>query len=381
MKKFILFISILVATFVSVYSNKIFVFASTNLEVSAKSAYLIDADSKSLIYSKNENDRLPIASMTKIMLLLLTFEKLEANELDLDEKILVSKRASSMGGSQVFLQADKEYLVSDLIKCIITASANDASVAIAERLYKNEENAVIAMNEKAKELKLSNTLFSNCTGLPKATQYSSAKDVAIMLLELCKYPNYFEYSKIFLDELVHPDGQKTMLTNTNKLTKFYAGCDGGKTGFTNEAGFCLAATAKRGNMRIISVLINEPDSKTRFYDCSKMFDYCFENFDNKLILSNKAPYQYETIIECAKSTTVNVIPEKNYYVFGKKNFNENITIDFIPNAKIKAPINMGDKVGVFKIYKDNKIIAEIKAVAAENVSRKGLFDYAYEIAQ
>ncbi len=380
MKKIVLFISLLILVFSTIHANNVLVFASNEISVSAKSAYLIDAESKTLIYSKNENDRLPIASMTKIMLLLLAFEKIENGDLNLEEKIVVSERASSMGGSQVFLQANKEYLVSDLIKSIIIASANDASVAIAEQIYGSESSAVDAMNEKAKQLKLINTLFSNCTGLPKATQYSSAKDVAIMLVELCKYPKYFDYSKIYLDELNHPDGQKTTLTNTNKLSKFYAGCDGGKTGFTNEAGYCLAATAKRGSMRVVGVLINESNSKTRFADCSKMFDYCFENYDNKQILSVNAPYQYEANVECAKKPVVEVMPEQNYYIFGKKNFNEKVSVEFEPISNLKAPLNKGDKVGVFKIYKNSVFTAEINGLAAETLDRKGIFDYLKEIA-
>ncbi|MBR3863799.1 MAG: D-alanyl-D-alanine carboxypeptidase [Clostridia bacterium] len=380
MKKIILFISLLVVAFSSFYTNKLTAFASNELEVSAKSAYLMDYESKTLIYSKNENERLPIASMTKIMLLVLAFEKIEKGELNLEQKITVSERASSMGGSQVFLQANKDYLVSDLIKSIIIASANDASVAIAEKIYGSESVAVDAMNEKAKQLKLTNTLFSNCTGLPKPTQYSCAKDVAMMLAELCKHPNYFNYSGIYLDELVHPDGQKTVLTNTNKLSKFYAGCDGGKTGFTNEAGYCLAATAKRGSMRIVGVLINESNSKTRFADCSKMFDYCFENYDNKQILSIEPPYQYEINVDCGKKDIIEVMPAQNYYIFGKKNYNEKVTIDFEPISKVKAPIKKGDNVGVFKVYKNNVLIAEINALACENLDKKGILDYAKDIA-
>ena len=380
MKKIILFISLLVVAFSSFYTNKLTAFASNELEVSAKSAYLMDYESKTLIYSKNENERLPIASMTKIMLLVLAFEKIEKGELNLEQKITVSERASSMGGSQVFLQANKDYLVSDLIKSIIIASANDASVAIAEKIYGSESVAVDAMNEKAKQLKLTNTLFSNCTGLPKPTQYSCAKDVAMMLAELCKHPNYFNYSGIYLDELVHPDGQKTVLTNTNKLSKFYTGCDGGKTGFTNEAGYCLAATAKRGSMRIVGVLINESNSKTRFADCSKMFDYCFENYDNKQILSIEPPYQYEINVDCGKKDIIEVMPAQNYYIFGKKNYNEKVTIDFEPISKVKAPIKKGDNVGVFKVYKNNVLIAEINALACENLDKKGILDYAKDIA-
>lgn len=381
MKKFIILLALTATCICSVVTFKVTnVFAQDNLTVSAKSAYLIDAGSKTVIYSKNENERLPIASMTKIMLLLLAFEKNAKNQFDLNQKILVSERASSMGGSQVFLQANKEYLASDLIKSVIIASANDASVAIAEKLFGSEENAVDIMNKKAKQLKLNNTLFSNCTGLPKPTQYSCAKDVAIMTLELCKYPKYFEYSSIYLDQLTHPDGQKTTLTNTNKLTKFYSGCDGGKTGFTNEAGFCLSSTAKRGNMRVIGVLINEPDSKTRFSDCSKMFNYCFENYDSKAILSTKNAYEHQTNVECGKKSTVTIFPERDFYVFGKKNVDEKVTVEYHQPDKIKAPIKKGEKIGEFILYKNGKELATINALAGEDIDKWSFFDYLKEIA-
>ena len=207
--------------------------AESNLTANSESAYLIEYQTGTVLYSKNEEKRLPIASMTKLMLLLLTFENIENGSLKIDEKINVSSTASGMGGSQVYLEADKEYVCSDLIKSIIIASANDASVAMAERLYGSEENCVSAMNNRAKELQMNSTLYSNCTGLPKPTQYSCAKDVAMLLSKVCAYSQYFEYSKTWMDELQHPSGNVTGLTNTNKLVRFYVGCDGGKTGYTS----------------------------------------------------------------------------------------------------------------------------------------------------
>ena len=248
------------------------------LNVSAKSAYLMDYGTQTVIFAQNERAHLPIASMCKIMTLLLSFEAIDAGVLDMEEEITVSERAASMGGSQVFLEANSKYLVKELLKSIVVCSANDSCVALAERIAGNESVFVDRMNERAKGLGANDTLFANCTGLPKEPQYSCAKDVALMLKELLKNEEYYAFGKVWLDKFAHPQGRYTEITNTNKLVRFYDGCDGGKTGFTNQAGFCLAATAKRGGMRVISVVIGEQDSKTRFDDVRSMFDYAFANY-------------------------------------------------------------------------------------------------------
>ena len=354
----------------SFFKNKVY---AEQFELSAKNVFVCDSNSQTVIYSKNENERRPIASMTKIMLLLLTFEQINQNKLNLNEEVTISENASGMGGSQVFLQANKKYKVEDLIKSIIIASANDASVAIAERLFGSEDHAVQMMNNKAKQLNLNNTLFSNCTGLTKPTQNSSAKDVAIMLCELLKHELYYKYSGIFLDELTHPDGQKTTLTNTNKLVRFYEGCDGGKTGFTNEAGYCLAATAKRGNMRIISVIINEPDSKTRFAECSQLFNYAFNNFSSKMVLNKDNIYEVKAHVEKGKEEYVEIAKKDNFFVFGERNKDQKITLDFIPN-KVCAPVYKGDPIGKFIIYKEGVSIGEVTAIAVTDVLKITVFD-------
>ena len=344
----------------------------------AKSAYLCDYTSGTIIYSKNENERRPIASMTKIMLLVLAFEKEKAGEFSLDETIKVSANASGMGGSQVFLETNGEYLAGDLIKSIIVSSANDSSVAIAERLFGSEIGAVRAMNEKAEEMGLKNTLSSNCTGLMKPTQYSSAKDVAAMLSALIGYEKYFDYSKIYLDEIQHSNNRKTQMTNTNKLVKYYNGCDGGKTGFTNEAGFCLAATAKRGATRLVSVVIGEADGKKRFADTSGLFDYGFGNYSSKCVLASDKPSDYSVDVKGGKANYVNVVPEKDILVFGLNNTKENVRIVFEPQT-VSAPVNIGDGAGKFIVFKDEIKIAEYNAVCFEKIDRMGYIDYIKDI--
>ncbi len=339
------------------------------LKTGAKSVYLMSADCGDVIYSYNEDLRLPIASMTKIMLLNLVFEAVEGGKLSLNEDILVSENAQSMGGSQVFLQANKYYKCSDLVKSVIIASANDASVALAERLFVTEDNCVNEMNKKAKELGLSNTLFSNVTGLTKPTQYSCAKDVAKMTCYLTQFDDYFKFSNIYLDELTHPDGSKTTLINTNKLVRFYDGCDGGKTGFTNEAKFCLSATAKRNDMRLVCVCIGEESSKERFNDVSNLLNFGFNNFKQKLILDKNEVLTQSLKIKGSASETVEFKVENSVYGFEKRTENEDFTYNFEFYNDLVAPISCGEIIGNAVVYKNGVEISRTCLVLETNVEK------------
>ena len=362
------------------YSGAVVYAANDDFSVKAKAAYLVDYGSGEVIYAKNETERLPIASMTKLMLLNLCFDKLDEGEFAMTDDVTVSAKASGMGGSQVFLDANKPYKASELIKSIIVASANDASVAMAERLYGSESACVDEMNARAKEWGLDDTLFSNCTGLPKPTQYSCAKDVAKMLSEVVKHDEYFEYSKIWTDEIDH-GGRKTEITNTNKLVRFYEGCDGGKTGYTAESGFCLAGTAKRGNMRLIAVVIKGESSKSRFADVSSAFNYGFDNYSSKAALDDEKELSVTAKVEKGIKKDVKIIPENDVYVFSKKNEKQDIVIDFEPYNKIKAPIKKGDKVGCLIVYKNGVETGRTNALAAETVNKKTYFDYVRDVAR
>ena len=360
--------------------NFTFAKADQNLLTKSKSAILMDAETKTVVYSSCERERRPIASMTKIMLLNLCFENVKNGNLSLDEQITVSKTASAMGGSQVFLEANYSYKASDLIKSVIIASANDASVALAERLYGSEANCVEKMNEKCAEWNLKDTLFSNCTGLPKPTQYSSASDVAVMLCNLISYDEYFKYSNVWMDEIEHSKGRKTGLTNTNKLVKFYDGCDGGKTGFTSESGFCLAATAKRGSLRLVSVVINAPDSKTRFADVSNMFNFGFDNYTSKMVVDSSKPLELKVRINKSKIGEVQVAPSCDVFIFGERNKKENVTIDFEP-FDVCAPIKKGDRVGKLKVFKDSVEYKSVDVISMQDVDEKTYFDYIVDVGK
>ena len=353
---------------------------SYDKSIATKSVYLTETGTGEVLFAKNENERLTIASMTKIMLLNLVFEAVDGGNLSFDEEITVSENASGMGGSQVFLEKNGKYKAEDLIKSVIIASANDASVALAERLFGSEAECVSAMNKKCEEWKLENTLFSNCTGLPKPTQYSSAKDVSVMLSKLITHKEYFRFSKIWTDEITHNAGRKTGLTNTNKLVRFYDGCDGGKTGFTSESGFCLAATAKRGALRLIAVAIDSPDSKTRFAEVSSMFNYGFDNFTSKMAVDSSKPLEIKAEVDKGVKEKVKIIPENDVFVFGEKSKKQNVTIDFKPD-KICAPIKSGEKAGELIVFKDNVEYKRVNVLAAEDIAKKTYFAYIKDIAR
>ncbi len=351
-----------------------------DLGLHAKSAYLMDYATNSVIFSHGENTRLPIASMCKIMTLLLSFEAIESGNLSLEENISVSERAASMGGSQVFLEANAQYPVKELLKSIVVCSANDSCVAMAERVAGSESVFVQRMNEKAKELGANDTLFANCTGLPKEPQYSCAKDVAIMLKALLRHELYFEFGKVWMDKFAHPEGRYTEITNTNKLVRFYEGCDGGKTGFTNEAGFCLAATAKRENMRIISVVIGEESSKNRFDDVRTMFDYAFANYTATPILTAGEALEEKARVEGGKQNSIAICPTRSAYAFTKRGEKSKLTIE-IQGEKLKAPFAKGTPAGNLLVFKEGVEIDRIPLIALEGVEKATVFDRFQEIAR
>ncbi len=352
----------------------------TAIQTHAKSAYLADYGTGTVMFAQNETQRLPIASMCKIMTLLLSFEAIDKGVMTLDEEICISENASSMGGSQVFLEANAKYPVRELIKSVVVCSANDSSVALAEKVAGSEMAFVDKMNDKAKELGANDTLFSNCTGLPKDPQYSCAKDVFLMLQALLKHEEYHDFGKVWLDKFMHPKGRYTEITNTNKLVRTYDGCDGGKTGFTNQAGFCLAATAKRNNMRVISVVIGEENSKTRFDDVRTMFDYAFANYTVSPIVEAGVPLEKRAIVNGGKAKSVSVCSAETAYSFMKRGESGNIKVE--TNCKdLRAPVKKGEIVGEMIIYKDDVEVQRVRLTAGENIAKANLFDRIADVAR
>ncbi len=354
--------------------------ADSKMTVNAKSAYLMDFDTTTTMYAHNERARLPIASMCKIMTLLLSFDALERGELTMEEELCVSENAASMGGSQVFLETNGKYTVYNLLKSIVVCSANDSCVAMAERLAGNEHLFVDKMNEKAKEIGANDTLFANCTGLPKDPQYSCAKDVAIMLKKLLEHEEYYEFGKVWMDRFEHPEGRYTEISNTNKLVRFYDGCDGGKTGFTNEAGFCLAATAKRNDLRVISVVIGEENSKNRFDDVRMMFDYAFASYTNTSIAEANVAIEKESSVSGGKEKTVTACPIRSIYALQKRGAPAHYDLETYL-YQVAAPIEKGQVVGEMILFKDGIEVTKVDLIAMKDVQKANFFDYLKEIAQ
>lgn len=353
---------------------------SEQLAVNCKSAYLCDYNSGECIYKLNETQRMPIASVCKVMTLTLCFDAIAQGKLSLTDNITVSERAAGMGGSQVFLQSGLTYPLTELIKSIVVCSANDSCVAVSESICGSEESFVAAMNKKAEELGCDNTLFANCTGLPKEPQYSCAKDVAVMFTNLIHNEEYYKYSKIWLEDFNHPDNRTTTITNTNKLIKKYSSCDGGKTGFTNQAGFCLASTAKRENMRLVSVVLGADNSDNRFKSAINMFNYGFANYKNAVVLDKEANLNDKISVDCSKKTSICVRPARSCYVFTANNATPEIERNVIA-YDVKAPVQKGDVVGKIEVFKDGILYDTVDLVASENAERATYGDFFKKVAQ
>ncbi len=347
---------------------------SLQLAQSAKSVYLIDWGTQSVIYERNANKKLPIASMSKIMTTLLTLEAVEQGRLNYDDIVVVSPEAAGMGGSQIFLDAHSKHSLGELLKAVIVCSANDASVALAEA-HSGSENAFVAqMNKRAKELGMKNTHFANCTGLPAAENFSCAKDVATMTKELIAHKKYFDYSKIWLEDYTHPSGRKTTITNTNKLVRFYRGCDGGKTGYTSEAKYCLSATAVRNNMRLIAVVIGVDNSKVRFAEVSQMLNFAFANYENKVLHSADLEIANTVEVVRGKSSFAKIVPQRDVCAFVKKSEEASFDLKFVFPQKIKAPLKKGETVGKIVVLKNNVVVEEIDAILFEDILKANYFD-------
>ena len=346
----------------------------------SKACCLLDSATGQVLLEKNSLQHLPIASVTKTMTLLLTFEAIEQKKFGIDDLLVASENASGMGGSQVFLDANCKYKVQDLLYAVVMSSANDASVVFAEEIGGSEDGFVDMMNEKAQSLGLTNTHFANCTGLPNNQHYSCAYDVACIMRELVKHKMYFDYTHERLKDFVHPSGRTTQMTNTNKLIRSYNGCDAGKTGSTVEAGYCLSATAMRNNMRLISVVLGAKNSKERFSDCAKVLDYGFANYESKCIVDENEEFLYSNQILHAKEQQVYVKPAHSYYELIKRGEQPSVEVNYEYYDK-KAPLKAGDSIGQIIITKDNTVQQQIDIVLTNDIENKSYLDEIKYITQ
>ncbi len=342
----------------------------------AKSAILIEASTGEIIFEKNSHERLVPASMTKMMSMLLIVENIEKGVISWDEMVTVSENASSMGGSQILLETNEQMNVRDLFKGIAVASGNDAVVAMAEKIAGTEDAFVSMMNNRATELGLKDTSFKNPHGLDAANHYSSAYDMAIIARELVKHEEVLKYTSIYEDYLRQNTDKEIWLVNTNKLVRFYDGVDGLKTGYTSEAGYCLTATAKRNGMRLIAVVMGEPDSKTRNAEITSMLDYAFAQYEVETVLS-KTSILGKKQIEKGKEKYVTLVPTEDINLLHKKQENKkNVTYELNVD-KIVAPVLAGDIVGTIDIKEDENVIKTINVTVQEEVKKANVFEYYY----
>ncbi len=346
-----------------------------SLNLSSESAILMDAESGKILYEKNIQEKLPMASMTKIMSMLLIMESINAGNLNYEETVLISENASGMGGSQVFLQAGEEYTVDDLLKCIAVSSANDAVVAMAEKISGSVDAFVELMNKRAKELGANNTNFTNPHGLDDENHYSTAYDMALIAKELLKHEEILKYTSIYEDYLTKPDGSQVWLVNTNRLVRFYDGVDGLKTGYTTEAGYCLTATAKKEDLRLISVVMKSPSAEDRSSDTSTLLSYGFNSFKSNVIYS-KDDSLGSVRVEKGKISEVDVYLKEDateiLSVTEKPaDYTFNIKVD-----KIEAPVKANTVIGTAEIIDNNgNIIDEVEIIVKEDIESAGFFDY------
>ena len=364
MRKILVFLFIILITF------KV---KASDIVPNAKAAILIDPDSKKILYEKNIYDEVSIASLTKMMGLILIFEKIESNDIKYTDKVIASANAANMGGSQIWLSKGEELTVDELLKGIIMASANDGIVAMAEYIGGSEENFVKMMNNKAKELNLMHTNFVNPTGLDENNHYSSAYDVAIIATELMKHSDVFKYTTLYEDYLRKDTDNKFWLVNTNKLLKSYKGVDGLKTGMTDDAGYCMAVTAKRDNMRILAIVLGEKEGKVRNQETSKLLDYGFNNYE-LVNIKNKGEVVGEIALDKAIPNKIDIIVNDDITIIQSKSDNKKEYKSEVKLNSLTLPIKSGEVIGKLIIKDNNTIIKEVDLKSNQNMKKRGFFN-------
>lgn len=343
--------------------------AAPELNINAKSAILMEQSTGEILYEKDADLELPIASVTKIMTMLLICEAINDGKITLDDDVLVSERSMSMGGSTMFLETGDVIKVDEMLKGIAVASANDGTVAMAEHISGTEEEFVALMNKRAKDLNMQHTSFINTNGLDADGHYSSARDVAVMSRELLKHPLIFNYTKIWTDTM---RGGKFELANTNKLIRFYDGATGLKTGSTSKAGCCLSATAERNGMGLIAVVLGAPDSNSRFGGARTLLDYGFSAYQVKEILPSASELGRVSIKGGTEKDVMCMVREPKTILVSKGDKSE-YSYYIEPYENIKAPIYEGDCLGDAIITKDGEIIDRVQIYAGSQVPKKTFF--------
>lgn len=347
-----------------------------SVTVTAPSVFLMEASTGKVLYEKDADTRRPPASVTKVMTILLIYDALSAGKIHKEDVVTTSEYAASMGGSQVFLEAGEEQTVDTLLKCIVVSSANDACVAMAEYISGTEEAFVQQMNERAKGLGMENTVFKNCNGLDTDGHVTTARDIALMSRELItKYPDVYEYTKIWMDTIVHKTkkGEEEFgLSNTNKLIRQYPYATGLKTGSTGEAKFCLSATAQKGGIDMIAVIMAAPDVKTRFADAQTLLNYGF-SICRKYEDPDWESVQKTVKVERGEEDQVKVVQKSGFSYLDVSGADvSGVEKEVVPKASLKAPVKKGQKAGTVQYLLNGEKIGEVELAAADDVPAMSL---------
>lgn len=339
------------------------------LSVSSKSAILMDVGSGQILYEKNAHDKLPPASVTKVMTMLLICEALDSGKITLDDSVQISENAASMGGSQIFLEAGEVQKVDTLLKGIAVASANDGCVAMAEYIGGSVESFVDMMNAKAKELNMKDTNFVNTNGLPVDNHYTSAHDIAIMSRELLKHDVISKYLTTWMDQVVVGKKQITVgLANTNKLIKHYQGATGVKTGFTQQAKYCLSASAKRGDTHLVAVTLGAETSPERFKDATSLLNFGFVNYESVKLCSKNDNIATLTL-DKADEQKINLVAKEDLSVLIKKGGNKDFTRKIKVNENPTIPIKKGTNLGYVEIYQGKTLVGKVDLVNTKDIQK------------
>ncbi len=331
---------------------------------------LAEADSGQVIFQMNADSPRPVASVTKVMTILLALEALDADRLTPEQVVTVSQAAAGMGGSQVLLDVNERQTVDTLLRCMIVGSANDAAVALAEAMYGSEALCVEAMNRRAEELGMADTHFENCTGLPAAGQHTTARDVAVMSRQVFAHPRYFDHSAVWMEDIDHGDGRVTQLVNTNKLLRLCDGCDGGKTGSTKEAGYCVSATARRGDMRLVAVVLGAESGKERFAIAREMLEYGFANYRRYPVAVRGTKVRGQLPVTGGTAEGVALVLDGNLTLLIPRGDEQRVTLEPALPEALPAPVEKGRQVGHVRVLVDGRETARIPVTAAEDVAAK-----------
>ena len=368
MKKIIIFV-----LFTYLFIPKVY---AEDLLENARSGILIEASTGEILYEKNKDERVAVASLTKMMVQTLVLEKIEDGSIKWDDVVETSSNASGMGGTQIWLATGEKMTVSDLFKGMSVVSANDATVALCEYIAQDEKSCVNLMNEKAKELGLKNTVFKNCTGLDEKGHFSSAYDLSIIARNLLKHEDILKYSSIYEDYIRKDTPNKYWIVNTNKLLRFYEGTDGLKTGFTDDALYTIAATSKRNNMRLIAIVLGEKESKVRNKETMELLDYGFLNYKVDLLKKRGEVVDYLNIDKADKEM-VPIVLENDLSILNKKAVNSiNYQYDIKIND-VSLPIKKNSKVGVISLIYNDRVIKSVDLVVSQDISKINYFKYLF----